>query len=279
MHRKHYETSKARYTVSYLVGVWLLLGGTSCVHRSAMAPQEPVELRHDLRVDIPVTAGAIAWVVGSEAAKSIFAPTQCRWCDRAADGTDTLNPLDAATRAGLRWNNTGAAATASDVGIYAVVPLFGLGMLALSGAHDNALRQWPVDALLLTQAVALASSLNQLVKFIFGRERPFVHVLSDNDKLSTKNPDDNNLSFSSGHTNLAFSLAVAAGTIATLRGYRWAPAIWVGGLVLATLTGYLRIAADKHYLTDVVGGAVLGSAVGFLVPWLFHQPTAAPATP
>jgi membrane-associated phospholipid phosphatase len=30
------------------------------------------------------------------------------------------------------------------------------------------------------------------------------------------------------------------------------------------------MAADRHYLTDVLTGAVVGGAIGYLVPVLFH---------
>src|SRR5262249_18375089 len=83
-------------------------------------------------------------------------------------------------------------------------------------------------------------------------------------------PDDN-LSFYSGHTSLAFSLAVGSGTIASMRGYPLAPVVWATGLPVALLTGYLRIGADRHYLTDVLAGALLGSAVGFVGPFVFHR--------
>jgi len=87
----------------------------------------------------------------------------------------------------------------------------------------------------------------------------------------SQGPDDANLSFYSGHTNFTFALAAAAATVGRLRGYRWAPAaLLVGGLVAAT-TGYLRIAADQHYLTDVLTGAAVGTTIGVAVPYL-HRP-------
>ena len=70
---------------------------------------------------------------------------------------------------------------------------------------------------------------------------------------------------------MAFSIAVSAGTVASMRGYRWAPLVWATGLTLGATTGYLRMAADRHYFTDVVTGAVVGSAVGFAVPYLLHR--------
>ena len=57
-----------------------------------------------------------------------------------------------------------------------------------------------------------------------------------------------------------------------MRGYTLAPLVWATSLPVALVTGYLRIAADRHYFTDVLVGAVLGSAIGFVVPFVFHRP-------
>ncbi len=64
-----------------------------------------------------------------------------------------------------------------------------------------------------------------------------------------------------------------------MRGYRLASVVWATSLPMAAATGYLRIAADKHYLTDVLTGALIGSAVGFLVPFAFHRAPAAAVDP
>ena len=42
------------------------------------------------------------------------------------------------------------------------------------------------------------------------------------------------------------------------------------GFLMAGMTGALRMVGDKHYLTDVLVGAVVGTAVGFGLPYLFH---------
>ena len=129
-----------------------------------------------------------------------------------------------------------------------------------------------LDMLVIAEAALLTADLNQLVKYTLGRERPFVHRLEDDDKSQTKHPSDNNLSFYSAHTSISFSVVTAAATVATMRGYKGAPLVWALGRPLAAFTGYLRIAADRHYLSDVLVGAVLGSAVGVLAPLLLHGP-------
>ena len=57
-----------------------------------------------------------------------------------------------------------------------------------------------------------------------------------------------------------------------MRGYRLAPLVWIAGGVIAFTVSYLRIAADRHYFTDVTVGAALGIGTGIAIPLLFHRP-------
>lgn len=242
------------------VGLSVLLTSAAALAQTAASPRE---LRWDPALDITVTAGGLGvWVTG-ELLKGDLAPSRCRWC--------SVDPVDASVRDALLWHNTSLADTLSNVTGIALMPLSSVGLDALAAAHDGGMRGVAEDALLIAEAAALAADVNQLTKLIAGRERPFVHALSPEQKSLTPNPSDNNLSFFSGHSSEAFALAAASGTVATMRGYRWAPLAWsVGGAIAAT-TAYLRIAADKHWLTDVVVGAVVGAGIGFAVPYFFHS--------
>jgi membrane-associated phospholipid phosphatase len=220
-------------------------------------------LRYNLTVDLSLTLGALALWTGSELAKPVLAPEDCRWC--------STNALDEGVRSGLRWEHTGTANRASNWLVFGVLPLGLASAMAALAARDHAIQGTPVDLLVIAQAVTLSALINQLVKFSAGRERPFVHALPPEQRAHTAHPADNNLSFYSGHTSMAFSLAVAAGTTAQIRHYRGAPFIWAIGLPLAALAGYLRIAADRHNFTDVLVGALVGSGVGFLTPWFLHR--------
>ena len=111
--------------------------------------------------------------------------------------------------------------------------------------------------------------VNTVVKYAVGRARPYVWK---GDPGLYGDPHDANLSFFSGHTTFAFSVAVAAGTIFLMQGMPGAPVALGAGLALAGFTGYLRMAADQHYLTDVVVGAAVGSLVGWAIPFVFHRP-------
>ncbi len=228
--------------------------------------EAPTALRVSLPVDLSITAGAAALWLGSELLKGQLAPEACRWC--------ASNPIDTAVRDHLRWTvHGGAAVTLSNAGAFAVAPLVGAGILVVSAAQQGGARQAWVDLLITAEAVALAGDLNQLVKYSVGRQRPYARAGVPNPD-TRQGADDANLSFYSGHTSITFSIAAAAGTVARLRGYRWAPVIYVAGAAIAAGTAYMRIAADQHYLTDVLTGAVVGSAVGAGVPWL-HRPGSA----
>ncbi|MCK9426362.1 MAG: phosphatase PAP2 family protein [Ignavibacteriaceae bacterium] len=46
--------------------------------------------------------------------------------------------------------------------------------------------------------------------------------------------------------------------------------MWTGSLLSASLVGYLRYVSGNHYPTDILIGAVVGSAIGYFIPYL-HQ--------
>lgn len=226
------------------------------------------ELRYDLPTDLAVIGGSVALVLASEYFK-IIKPQRCRWCSRDSE-VDSLNSVDRWARREFLWKDPRAAQFDSGVTAFLLEPAAATFEMIAASTADNAGRAFPVDLLLISEAIAVSTLLNQTTKIVLARERPFVHYLPDEDRKKTALPSDNNVSFYSGHTALGFTLAAAAGTIATLRGYRLMPLVWSTLMPLAAATGYLRIAADKHYFTDVVTGAVIGTAVGVLLPVLFH---------
>ncbi len=235
----------------------------STASSASTAHAEEDGLRIDWRVDGAITAAAFAFWGGTQLFESRLAPAHCRWCDPGS--------LDASVRGTLRWNDTSAANLASNLGAYLLVPVTSLGLLALDAQREGRLGELPADGLVIAEAVALNGAVTQIVKFAVGRERPFVHALPAEQKPLTAHPADNNVSFYSSHTSFAFSLAVSTATVASMRHQRWAPLIWAVGLAGAAVVGYLRIAADQHYFTDVLVGAAAGSAIGFAVPYGFHR--------
>lgn len=72
-------------------------------------------------------------------------------------------------------------------------------------------------------------------------------------------PDgSDNLSFPSGHTSLSFSMA-------TFMQRRYGAKIGLPALGVATTVGVCRVLAKRHSVTDVVAGAMLGVAAGYII--------------
>jgi membrane-associated phospholipid phosphatase len=88
--------------------------------------------------------------------------------------------------------------------------------------------------------------------------------------LNVSNQSDQDLSFFSGHSSFVFAAVAATGVVATLRNYRLGWLAWVVGVPLAAATAVLRLAADKHWASDVLTGLAIGALVGAGMPLLFH---------
>lgn len=226
-------------------------------------------LRQHWPAELAVTAAGFgAWVATETVFKKDLAPARCRWCDSGPAG---LNALDAAGRA-LRTSGSaqGGVDLVSGLVAFGFVPATLAASDTLLATHHNSLDAVPFDLLFIAEAALASTALNQATKFLVGRERPFVHVLPPEKKGQTRDPADNNLSFYSGHTSLAFSVTFAAYSVAKLRGYRDPWFVLAMGLPPATVVPLLRMGADRHYLTDVLVGAAAGSAIGAATPFLLH---------
>lgn len=169
------------------------------------------------------------------------------------------------------------AATASEVITSTLVawPLL-VDAFLLSGLIDGA---WDVAwqlALISLEALLINHATTLMVSILARRERPAATACREDptyaDPICADPPASE--SFWSGHTAGAFasaSLICLHHDVLDLFGEEWADMGICGTAMLAAAaTGLLRISSDQHYLSDVLGGAVVGLAVGFLVPWLLH---------
>lgn len=133
------------------------------------------------------------------------------------------------------------------------------------------------DAVLLAETASVNLALNTVVKHAVGRKRPLTYdgSWSESDRSSA----DASLSFYSGHSATAFAMATATSRIFMLRhpDSDWVLPLWVGSEAVAATTAALRVEAGKHFWSDVAIGALVGSAVGYLVPQLhLREPHEAP---
>jgi membrane-associated phospholipid phosphatase len=243
----------------------LLVWCVALVARAEPTATPRVELRHDDSADLFVT-GAVGYLdlMAEVELNRDVAAKKCRWCKPPN--------FDEDAREALKWKNTKAAATAGTITGFVVSPVLAVGLTSLSAFDDGRGDEAPLDALLIAEAATTAIGITEVAKQTFARARPAVYYHSEG--WPDYSAREQNVSFFSGHSSLAFSLAVSAGTVSTMRGYRLAPLVWSLGLPLATFTAYSRIAADAHYLSDVVTGSLVGAGVGFAVPYVFHPPLA-----
>lgn len=138
-----------------------------------------------------------------------------------------------------------------------IIPLPVAGFLFWHGAASGDAYQRQVGWSMF-KAMAISSVYAQVLKHIFHRHRP--ETGHDSRQWDGPFRVREHTSFPSGHTTLAFS---AASVVAHAYSYKkWVP---VTAYTLAGLAGLSRVYDNKHWISDVFAGAVLGYFVGELV--------------
>jgi membrane-associated phospholipid phosphatase len=132
----------------------------------------------------------------------------------------------------------------------------------LAGDHATA-----TDGVRALEAVAAGTTVTWLIKGAAGRTRPYASPGDARDFTWGRGYGSRGdfQSLPSGHVTAAFAFASAI----TARVARRAPARarWLGPLLYgaATLTGFSRVYDDKHWASDVVLGAGIGTVSGLLL--------------
>jgi membrane-associated phospholipid phosphatase len=225
-------------------------------------------LAPNLSVDLPVVLSLGAVLLGTTLSDSQLPPPSCSpLCDPA-----TVNGLD---RVSIGWNSR-PARTASDLflGINLALPVV-LDLIDVATSRPpDALRGYLGDVLILSEVFVVTAGLTSVLKYAVRRPRPFLYS-GDMDAfpLEARQDVDAGLSFFSGHSSSAFAMATAGSYLYMLRHpqSKWVIPVWILSEALAATTAGLRVAAGKHFITDVLVGAAVGSAVGFLIPYLHRR--------
>ena len=165
------------------------------------------------------------------------------------------NSVDQYFRDQLRWGDSNMewAKEASDILLYGVF----IGTLPIMPLFSND----DYMSMLLTniEVLSINGTLTNLVKELVKRQRPASYYKTRDEG------EDAYRSFFSGHTSTAFALGTS-NAIMLSRNYPNKKAqIWTGAMGLAVATGYFRLAADKHYMSDVITGAITGVLIGRFV--------------
>ena len=123
-----------------------------------------------------------------------------------------------------------------------------------------------------TEAVIFAQGVTQVLKGFAGRARPFLSKGHDPDDWAFARgwTSGDWTSFPSGHTSTAFAAAAAVTNETT----RWWPrSTWIVGPIMytgATAVGLSRMYHNKHWGSDVVLGAAIGTFSGRKVVQYVH---------
>lgn len=131
---------------------------------------------------------------------------------------------------------------------YFVPPAF-LVLLIFSGYSRR--EKFEMFFVVAAASVVARAGITELIRFFYHRPRPFSVLPTE--QLIT----DNAWSFPSGHATFFFALATAI----YLYNKKWG----TGFFVAAAVMSLARVIAGVHYPSDVVGGAVIGAAVAYLV--------------
>jgi membrane-associated phospholipid phosphatase len=272
-HRPHPSPARllAAGTCALLVGLaWPANVLAQDVPATSAAPEsrEPLNLKMHAGIFI---AGA-ATIAAAGLLQPQLAPASCRWCDLGADGSDALNGVDRAARKALLWKHPNSASTVSDVLAFGAVPALAFGMDAWAARGDGRGGDIKADVLAIGEAAVLAGNAAEFLKLATARKRPYAHARALGEPAAIAPQSSDNMSFVSGHVAFAFAITVSAAEVMTLRDHRRAARwLWGVGLPVAASVGYFRVAADRHYLTDVLASAGVGTVMGLVVPRLVFK--------
>ncbi|MCA9668397.1 MAG: phosphatase PAP2 family protein [Myxococcales bacterium] len=167
-----------------------------------------------------------------------------------------------------------------------------LGVAAGFVAVDSVISGWLggvraglTDALFYTQSILINIALVNIVKLTVRRPRPEAYWQVRNSGTAGNEKTDLALSFYSGHAAFTAGVTATASYLAFRRyGVGWRSFLTLGvGIALTAAVSIERVRSLAHFPSDVITGAIVGAAVGLLVPH-FHfqgyevQPTAAPVS-
>ena len=167
------------------------------------------------------------------------------------------NPVDQSFRNKVKWsaNNMDLAASISDLLLYGAF----IGTIPIVPAFSN--NNYSEALKMSLHVISLNGIITDIVKMTVKRQRP------DSFYKTRADADDSFRSFFSGHTSTAFALGTSNAILLSEAYPDKRNLIWFANISVATATGYLRIAGDKHYLSDVLFGGI----VGYLVAKYAHK--------
>jgi membrane-associated phospholipid phosphatase len=244
------------------IGVAIMANGIAAQAQEApIAPPHPTEptppaFRLYPETDLPILG------LGAVFMAARLTRIQKAYCAPLCDPAD-LNALDRTTAGYYSpdWS------TATDIGVYAIVG-GAMTTLILDEGFLNALN----DGVVITESAVAGLAVSSLLTLATNRPRPFLY--GEKAPLSERNSANGAFSYASSHATISF--AIATSTFLTMKRLhpRSNDVLWVAGVggAMAAFVATGRVFAGMHFITDAVGGAVVGTSMGVLVPALHGSP-------
>jgi len=245
----HNRTPKARWLIAALLALSLSTGVATVAHAQAdtIGPPIPLFTYRDA-----VLAGSV--VVATVIAKPFDERIAARLQDSSTQDSRRIQRLATFVR-------TVATPGSYYIGVsmYAAGRLTDHDRLADVGLHG-------------TEALIIGEAVGGVIKAVVGRQRPSVLPRNASSyQLGRGLRSDIFRSFPSGHTTSAFAAAAA---VSSETSRFWPGTRWVIGPILytgAAFTGVSRMYNNRHWMSDVLIGAGVGTFAGLKVVRYQHS--------
>lgn len=137
-------------------------------------------------------------------------------------------------------------------------------------AGNSSRHKMGVTYLIVFEGLLVSATLTEFTKVTAQRKRPYVYGLNGFDHPEELFTKESKKSFFSGHTSIT-----ATNTFMAAKMFQdfypdsnLKPVVWTTAALWPAITGFKRVQAGKHFLTDVLAGYAVGAIVGIVIPEL-----------
>ena len=213
--------------------------------------------------EIPMLAAPIGYLVGEHFLQKKYLQPLSAAQIQSLD-PNTINVFD---RSATRYHSSGVN-KASDI-LFWTATMLPASLLFSNRIKDEKL--YDEIGTMWAETFLINAALTGLTKSLAHRTRPYAY--NPNVAAAEKMKRDTRLSFFSGHTSSAAATSIFTAQIFAdlYPNSRWKPLVWTGAAVLPLATGLMRYRAGKHFPTDILVGAIVGTGIGLLVPALHRR--------
>jgi membrane-associated phospholipid phosphatase len=248
---------------------WLIFIFGNCSPLYSSDNNFPYTLR---KQDLYLTAFSVATFISGEYVKARME------YDLSIEEIEQLNrnDINGFDRHATYYWNTGLNRT-SDVFMYSLMAL--PSAMLIPPIRNREWEEISSLGLMYLQTLTLTRGIANHTKSYSGRIRPYLYNTSltadERHGFQGNEAHHASTSFFSGHTAVSFASAVFLSKIYTdIYGKNtWSYVIWGSSLTVASVVAFCRVGSGEHFTSDVLTGALVGSAIGYLIPTIHRKKT------